>query len=238
MKPWFYADDARERIGPLSADELRAHYGQRRLRRDSLVWCDGMAHWVPLDAVAIELDIDSVTPDAALPPPLPPRAGAPRPAAAGAPRTRMSGCLIALIVSAAVAVPLLGILAAIALPAYNDYLHKAKVMGAVTAVAPLQDAIAAEAARAGVCPGDDSAGIAGVLAQLATHPQIGGIRVGTTGDGRCAFEVSLRGLSPPHDGQTLLFAASADGRWTCSGGDLPAKLRPRHCRTLPDTVPN
>ena len=33
----------------------------------------------------------------------------------------MSGCLIALIICAALAVPVVGILAAIAIPAYNDY---------------------------------------------------------------------------------------------------------------------
>ena len=33
MTQWFYADDARNRVGPLSDVELREHYRQRRLRR-------------------------------------------------------------------------------------------------------------------------------------------------------------------------------------------------------------
>ena len=38
----------------------------------------------------------------------------------------MSGCLVALIVCAAAAVPLAGILAAIAIPAYRDYVERAR----------------------------------------------------------------------------------------------------------------
>ena len=71
MTQWFYADDARNRVGPHSDEELRAHYRQRRLRRDRLVWRDGLPQWQALELVAEELELDAVTPDATLPPPLP-----------------------------------------------------------------------------------------------------------------------------------------------------------------------
>ena len=240
MKQWYYADDARNRIGPVYGDELREHYRQRRLRRDSLVWSEGMVQWMPLDAVAPELDLASVTPDASMPPPMPPAmpARAPGPVAAP-PRKGMSGCLIAVIVCAALAVPMIAILAAIALPAYNDYVQRAKVMGVVTAVAPLEHAIDAHAAREASCPDGDSADLAPLLSQLAAHPHIGGLEIGVVGDDRCAFEVRLRGLNARHDGNTLLFASGGEGRaWTCDGGDLPDKLRPRHCRSHPNDFPN
>ncbi len=75
MTQWYYADDARHRHGPHSAEELRAHYRQRRIRRDTLVWREGLSEWLPLERVAGEVDLDGL-PDASLPPPMPPAGGA------------------------------------------------------------------------------------------------------------------------------------------------------------------
>jgi type IV pilus assembly protein PilA len=240
MTQWYYADDARNRIGPISAEELREHYRQRRLRRDSLVWCDGMVQWLPLERLAIELDIDSITPDAALPPPLPSQgasAGQPsrptQPVHAAAPKKGMSGCLIALLVCAVVAVPMLGILAAIALPAYNDYVQRAKVAEAMASVAALKLTVTEFHMREGRCPDNDSSEIAPLVAQLTQSPRVSAVRVGSLEGGRCAFEITLRGLGA-QDGKTILFEASEDAsQWDCSGGDLPARYRPMQCRPDP-----
>ncbi|QNP39637.1 GYF domain-containing protein [Lysobacter solisilvae (ex Woo and Kim 2020)] len=235
MTQWFYADDQRNRVGPMSADELREHYRQRRLRRDSLVWSEGMVQWLPLERLALELDIDSVTPDATLPPPVPTGIGAAPPANRAPPRKQgMSGCLIALIVCAVVAVPMIAILAAIAIPAYNDYTQKAKVAEAIAMVAPVKAAIAEHGVREGRCPDNDSADLAPLLAQLAQSPRIAATRVGTLEGGHCAFEITLRGIGA-QDGKTLLFEADDDvSRWDCSGGDLPDRVRPAQCRTNPN----
>jgi type IV pilus assembly protein PilA len=234
MTQWYYADDNRNRIGPLSADELREHYRQRRLRRDNLVWCDGMVQWLPLERVAFELDIDSITPDAALPPPMPARDSAPVHAQVRAPMKKqgMSGCVIALLVCAGLAVPVVGILAAIALPAYNDYVQRAKVMEVMASVEPLELAIAAHAASEGGCPENASNDIASPLQQLTRHPRVQAVHVGTLQSGRCAFEITLHDVGTQVDGKTLLFEASdeAASRWQCSGGDLPDRHRPRQCR--------
>ena len=240
MTQWFYSDDARNRIGPISADELREHYRQRRLRRDNLVWCDGMVQWLPLERVAFELDIDSIIPDAGAPPPMPPPAGAPTPSAAyrAAPKKKgMSGCLIALIICAALAIPVLGILAAIAIPAYNDYTQRAKVSEVLGLAAPLKLAIAEHAASQGSCPDNESTDIAAALASLTQSPRVASVRVGTLEGGRCAFEISLRGPGTL-DGKTLLFeAVDADSaQWDCSGGDVPARMRPAQCRTNPTST--
>lgn len=235
--PWYYVDDARKRIGPLSADELREHYRQRRLHRASLVWCDGMVEWLPLERVAIELDIDSITPDAALPPPLPAGPAASAYAvhrAAPQKQKGMSGCLIALLICAALAVPMVGILAAIAIPAYNDYVQRAKIAEVLASLEPLKLAIAGHVAREGDCPGNDSAGVAPLLAQLTTNPRAAAVRVGTLQGGHCAFEITLRGLGA-QDGKKVLLEArdEAASQWDCSGGDLPDRFRPRQCRTNP-----
>ena len=234
MTQWYYADDARNRVGPLSADELREHFRQRRLRRDSLVWCEGMVQWLPLERLALELDIDSVAQDPTLPPPLPAASATAAPYAqasrAAAPKKGLSGCMIALIVCLVVAVPVVAILAAIAIPAYNDYVQRAKVAEAIMATAPLKLAVSEHLARDGSCPDEQSADLAAVLAQLKQHPRLSGVRVGTLEGGHCAFEITLRGPGAA-EGKTLLFEADANAeQWDCSGGDLPPRLRPSQCR--------
>jgi type IV pilus assembly protein PilA len=241
---WFYHAPGEGRIGPLSADELRRRYKERRIQRDTLVWREGLPEWQPLERVADEVDLFSVTPDASLPPPLPaamPMAVAP--AMAGVPargpghlqpeRKRMNGCLIALIVVAALAIPTLGILAAIALPAYNDYVGRSKVAAYVEPRAAALR-LGTERARSilGRCPEEPlEAGLEGDAAQ--------GVRTGILDDGRCAFEITVMGVDPKVDGKTVLHVApaSAGGDWDCTGGDLPRIYRSAACRgTEPDTA--
>ena len=241
MTSWYYTDDTRNRIGPLSADELRDHYRQRRLRRDSLTWRDGMAQWQPLASLAVELGLDAITPDPSQPPPLPGSGPLPgfTPVRAMPKKQPMSGCLIALIICAALAVPVMGILAAIAIPAYNDYVQRAKVMEVIADVAPLEQAIAAHVASESTCPDNDSASIAAPLRQLGQNARVAAVRVGTLEGGRCAFEITLQAIGTQSDGTTMLFEASDEGAkaWTCGGGDLPDRYRPRQCRTHPNTTP-
>src|SRR4051812_31034239 len=43
---WFYAENGEQR-GPCSVDELRAALNNGRLTRETLVWREGMAGWLP-----------------------------------------------------------------------------------------------------------------------------------------------------------------------------------------------
>lgn len=235
---WFYHAPGEGRIGPLSADELRKRYGERRIQRDTLVWREGLQEWQPLERVADEVDLYSVTPDTTRPPPLP--AAAPiamAPAMAGGygpagargarpePR-RTNGCLIALVVAVVASVPLVAILAAIALPAYQDYTLRTQVNAYLQPRAAVLR-MGLEQARAGLgrCPQDASeAGLEGDVAD--------GVRLGQLDDGRCAFEITLVGVHPEVDGRTILHVAppAGGGEWDCTGGDLPANYRTAACR--------
>ena len=245
---WFYHAPGQGRVGPLSADDLRTRYRDRRIERDTLVWREGMPEWQPLERVADQIDLASVVQDTRLPPPLPPvlpaamtpvaapahahnarpgyRSAAPMPA----PR-RMHGCVIALLIGAGLSIPLLGILAAIALPAYQQYTVRAKLASQIEGRAMLLREGTLRARQAlGRCPAD--AGEAGVMDPAAAE----GLTVGTVQDGRCAFEITVRGVDPEVDGRTLLYVApaNADSRWDCTGGDLPAPYRPAACRDTPN----
>jgi len=241
MTSWYYADDARNRIGPLSADELREHYRHRRVRGDNLAWHDGMAQWQPLASVARELGLDAIAPDPSQPPPLPGSEPPPgfTPVRAMPKKQRMSGCVIALIVCAALGVPIVGILAAIAIPAYSDYVQRAKVMEVIAGAAPLERAIAAHVASEAACPGNDSADIAVPLQQLRQNPRVAAVQVGTLEGGRCAFETTLQAIGTQTDGTTVLFEAGDEAAeaWTCNGGSLPDRYRPRQCRANPNATP-
>lgn len=250
MSDWYYHDAGEGRVGPLSADELRRRFQQRRIQRETLVWREGMREWQPLAQAGGEIDLGSVVQDMSMPPPLP---SAPAYAAAaasaspvsamsarppGAAHARpqkkgMSGCLIAVLVCAGLAVPMIGILAAIALPAYQDYTVRARVMQTINETAPLQAAIAGHFAAYGTCPDTGSAPVAAIVQQLEQGAYTQSVRVGTIEEGRCAFELTLRGTRSSSDGKTILFVAQGNegtSAWDCTGGDLPAIQRPRQCR--------
>ena len=48
---WYYAEDG-EQQGPVSLAELRSLVTAKRVKSDDLVWCDGMANWLPSAEVA------------------------------------------------------------------------------------------------------------------------------------------------------------------------------------------
>jgi uncharacterized RDD family membrane protein YckC len=111
----------------------------------------------------------------------------------------------------------LGIGAAIALPAYQDYSARAQAMQAVIQVKPIELEISAqESCRAGTRP---------------VREPLQKIEVGDV-DGKCTIEATFsdaKTVSGPLRGQSLTFSQEADGDWNCSS-DLPAKYLPTECR--------
>lgn len=73
---WYCVNAARERLGPMTADELRRRFDAGELQRRSLVWQAGMAQWQPLESVAHELGI-AMAAEAPMPPPSVPAPPAP-----------------------------------------------------------------------------------------------------------------------------------------------------------------
>lgn len=244
MTDWYYHDPAQGRVGPLAAEQMRARYVDRRIQRDTLAWHAGAREWQPLDRFSEELELDTVAPDASLPPPLPPaappaspsaaRAQAASPARRGAmppPRRGLSGCAIVAIVAAVAAVPVLAILAAIAIPAYNDYTIRAKATASLGGAAPaMQRAVDEFDQTHARCPGNDD--LAPLLRQFSAIEKSTTVRFGALAGGHCAFEFTLHG-NAAIEGRNWVFESRRDGdlsRWDCSGGDLPARYRPQHCR--------
>ena len=237
MSGWHYADRNRQQHGPVTAEELVAHYRNGSIALDGLVWREGMPQWQPLRDFADELGL-SAAPEAAPepPPPLPstPPLAAPATAtfAAAPPRKRMSGGMIALIVIAALALPCLGfgaILAAISVPAYNDYTLRAKVAQALGEAASLKLAVAEFQAAEERCPSNGEGDIGAPESYAGTYTTRA--TVGAFDDGTCGFELEIGNTGETRiDGRKIWWERSdPDAEWRCSS-EIDDKWLPPHCR--------
>jgi type IV pilus assembly protein PilA len=173
------------------------------------------------------------------PPPFPsaadPRGAAPPP---GKPPARgLSGCAIAAIIGAVAlffGVFAIAILAAIAVPAYHDYLGRSKVQRAYVLGLSLQPQIEELRAQSGRCPGNFQIGYGEEASIALGGGEAGGdslawLTVGALESGECVIELRFEGVSDKIDGRTLVFESGADG-WHCLAGTLEDAQRPAPCR--------
>ncbi|MEQ1511961.1 MAG: pilin [Lysobacteraceae bacterium] len=172
------------------------------------------------------------------PPPIPPSSRA-QPPPAPAPKTGMSGCAIAGIIGAVVAVLgvfVISILAAIAIPAYQDYVIKSRVVQAWHMAQELQDDVDTQREQSGVCPDNAAIGLADdeVFALGGDNPAAPAqatVLVGEIEGGHCGIELQFANVNAVVDGKTLLLESTENG-WTCEGGTLGARYRTGSCRNF------
>lgn len=239
MSQWYYAGRDRQRKGPVTAGILAGLVRNGELNAaTTLVWREGLPQWQPLPTMAEELGLASA---AVAPPPIPAIVPAPPPQAAAAtrdpmtprrpspsapPRRGLSGCMIALIVAVALALPTIAILAAIAIPAYHDYVLRAKVASLLGSAGPLQ-LRATEAMQArGRCPqtGD------GLPQSIEAGNGVGAAVAAAEFAGRqCGLELRLHGTrSQQLDGKAIRLLHDG-GQWRCNS-DIDPRYLPSQCR--------
>lgn len=136
-----------------------------------------------------------------------------------------------------IVVAIIGILAAIAIPAYQDYTVRAKVSEVMTLASSARTALYEEYATNGEMPSSSGAGtvVGEQLATLDSSEFISGTTYTVSGsDSEVAtIQVTTQNLSAAADGKTidLEFTGAETGlTFDCSGGDLPDKFRPANCR--------
>lgn len=123
-----------------------------------------------------------------------------------------------------IVVAYIAILAAIAIPAYQDYVNRVTVAAAMTDSAPYREAVARYAIEHRAWP--ESADQLGVAA-FAGDVNVSAIRLGANGT------LMLELAKPPLRDKTLQLTPYVRGNaihWAC-GGDVPAKLLPQECRS-------
>ncbi|WP_151814861.1 pilin [Acinetobacter soli] len=129
-----------------------------------------------------------------------------------------------------IVIAIIGILAAIAIPAYTDYTARAKITEAVTALASAKTSVSEYYTSQGKMPANDTA------AGINTAPAgsyVSGISYSRTDDTHGVVEATIKNVNSTAD--TKKFKLTGTGSdagvtWVCSSTDLPAKYLPANCR--------
>jgi type IV pilus assembly protein PilA len=150
-----------------------------------------------------------------------------------------------------IVVAIIGILAAVAIPAYQDYTIRAKISEGLVLSNALKTAITETHSSAG--PSDMTCNDATTCAtlgatpmsttELASNKNVASVTSGATGIITILYQASVR---PAANGTILVSPTAGDGTtalalnsaatagaqisWNCSGGLVEAKFRPANCR--------
>ena len=125
-----------------------------------------------------------------------------------------------------IVVAIIGILAAIAIPAYQDYTIRARVTEGLELASAAKLAVSETAITNNALPADQAA--TGYSSPAAT-PNVASIAVAGDGTG----DVTITYTAAAGGGTIILvptLTTNGDVTWTCTGGDLLAKYRPASCR--------
>ena len=130
-----------------------------------------------------------------------------------------------------IVVAIIGILAAIAIPAYQDYTIRAQVSEGLNLAAGAKAAVSEYTMDRGRFPTDNT------LAGLSAAADINGSYVTSVGVASNVITVTFGGSKPAHtliNGQTITLTGSTNAgsvEWLCaSGGTIQAKHLPAACR--------
>ncbi|WP_372739059.1 pilin [Neptunomonas sp.] len=125
-----------------------------------------------------------------------------------------------------IVVAIIGILAAIALPAYQDYTKRAHVTEGLTLAAAAKTAVTEYYSSQAAFPTTNAS--AGMTASTnITGNAVNSVAIGTSG----AITVTYNGKVT--SGATIILAptaASGGVTWTCNGGSVDGTFRPSNCR--------
>ena len=129
-----------------------------------------------------------------------------------------------------IVVAIIGILAAVALPAYQDYTARAQVSEAFSLASGQKGAVAEYYSNQGVMPTTNAS------AGIPTNTDIKGkyvkqVDIGTSGIITAIMQAS--GVGKDLENKTLILAPVVNNGsidWNCTGGTIVAKHRPAACR--------
>jgi len=136
-----------------------------------------------------------------------------------------------------IVVAIIAILAAIAIPAYQDYLVRSQVSEGMSLADGSKTAVAEFAANRGYFPGNNtSAGVA--LASSITGNYVSSVTVGGGGAAGVAGTITVAYGGPKASAAipvaaTIVLTATTDAgsvKFSCFGGSVIAKYRPSACR--------
>jgi len=129
-----------------------------------------------------------------------------------------------------IVIAIIGILAAIAIPAYQDYTIRAKVSEGISLASAAKLAVAETNDATGTMPGDNTAAGLPAAASIVGNNVVS-VTVGGSGLITILYRGSLGGTANDTN-ITLSPDTSEPGSmvWDCTGGSTPGKYRPANCR--------
>ena len=128
-----------------------------------------------------------------------------------------------------IVVAIIGILAAVAIPAYQDYIARAQVTEAVYLIQAGKTPLAEYSSNNGVWP-DAASDVMGTISGKYVSEISITTGAGVTGDLVVTARLKDTGVNTAITNGTIELETS-DGRvWSCTGGSVSAKYRPGSCR--------
>jgi type IV pilus assembly protein PilA len=128
-----------------------------------------------------------------------------------------------------IVVAIIGILAAVAIPAYQDYTIRAKVTEGLSLASAGKTAVSEYFSANGTLPTDNTTAGMAVADDIAGN-SVDKVEVGADGDGIITVTFSTKTI----EAQTITLSPKTTGGkvvWDCTGGNLEGKYRPSSCRT-------
>lgn len=223
---WYYADSSNQQCGPVDSDWLSSAFRSGNLAATTLVWREGLAGWLPIAQVAGELGLGNLSSSS---PPATPAGREAGKVTIAKPASSRVGLVVGLAVGFFFLIAVLGIVAAIALPAYQDYTIRARVTVAYAEIESHQPEINAFFANHGRCPQNGDAGYGSP--ESYALPMLRSLRFDTTGNGECRIEAILNanGVSVLA-GKSLSSTMDEHMQWTAHS-NLPARYLPLALRS-------
>jgi type IV pilus assembly protein PilA len=129
-----------------------------------------------------------------------------------------------------IVIAILGILLAIAIPAYSDYTVRARVSEGINMAAATKTAVSETRLSRGTFPIDNTS--AGVSATISST-YVTSIVVGAGGTILVTYNTAVGKIPELAALNTLIFTPSFNGaavNWECSLGTIESKFRPSRCR--------
>ena len=128
-----------------------------------------------------------------------------------------------------IVVAIIGILAAVAIPSYQDYTARAQVTEAVSLTSGFKTGLAEYYADRGTIPTNLTA-----IGTTTSGKYVGSIVISSAASNKVPVTITATmkssGVNAAIQSKTLNLESSDTLQWSCSGGDLDSKYRPGTCK--------
>ncbi len=128
-----------------------------------------------------------------------------------------------------IVVAIIGILAAVALPAYQDYIARSQVAEAVGLGSGSKTPLAEYFSDRGIWPMKATDVMGNTAGKYVSIITLGGA-TGTTGTLSIEARMKDASINSSITSATLVYTSSDAKQWSCTSGTIPQRFRPSACR--------